>query len=298
MESCNRKGWLTPYRRWWPFILIIFLLCTGLLLQAPQLERWATVALVAITLLYAISMQEQAEASKRMADEMHESKIALGLAEKTRSLPAFLGRDYLDRSLSSPLHIPYGDAYNLKDVRVFVRTELETRGNESREKLRKRFINSTLEKGSWQNRYTHELSLELQRLGAMVLAGAIPVNLVLAFHGYSIIEDWGYCSPLLECKIRGTKTPMREIDIDQKMEIPFHRRHAEWLACAAAIYMSQYFKGGNLDELLLSFGNDMEGIREREKAIRESETELKVIPDGTQREIRELLELSCRAKAH
>lgn len=218
----------------------------------------------------------------------------LGLAEKTRNLPDFLGRDYLDRPLSSPLKIGDEEVSNLKDARVFVREELRRKEGETDEAARERFLNSTSAKGSWHNQYAHELSLELQRLGAMVLAGAIPVNLVLAFHGYSIIEDWGYCSKLVKDHIqRTTKSPTREVDIDgEKVTIPFHRRHAEWLACAAAIYMSRYFKGGNLDELLRDFGDNMENIRKCERALRKSETELKVIPRGTQKEIERLLDIA------
>lgn len=58
------------FSRWWPFFIVITLLCIGLVLRHPLLEQMAIIALVAITLLYAIFTHEQAEASKRMAEEM------------------------------------------------------------------------------------------------------------------------------------------------------------------------------------------------------------------------------------
>lgn len=61
-------------RRWWPFFIVIIALCIGLLLRHPLVEQMAIVALVAITMAYAIFVSEQAEASKKMAEEMMQQR--------------------------------------------------------------------------------------------------------------------------------------------------------------------------------------------------------------------------------
>lgn len=77
-ESSDRRAGINLSRlwRWWPFFIAIILLCIGLVLRHPLLEQMAIIALVAITVLYVIFTHEQVEASKRMAEEMRESRFA------------------------------------------------------------------------------------------------------------------------------------------------------------------------------------------------------------------------------
>jgi len=112
-ESSDRKVGikLSQVRRWWPFFIVIILLCIGLVLRHPLLEQMAIIALVAITLVYVIFTHEQAEASKRMADEMK-------LAREMQTMPSIIA--YFDNPRSTQLglvvkNIGHGAA---KDVRL------------------------------------------------------------------------------------------------------------------------------------------------------------------------------------
>lgn len=112
-ESTDRKVGinLSQVRRWGPFFTVIILLCIGLVLRHPLLEQMAIIALVAITLVYVIFTHEQAEASKRMADEIK-------LAREMQTMPSIIA--YFDNPRSTLLdlvvkNIGHGAA---KDVRL------------------------------------------------------------------------------------------------------------------------------------------------------------------------------------
>lgn len=68
--------WLHQLRRWWPFLLALVLLAVALYRIPTRFEQLALFALVAVTMAYAISAHEQAEASKRMTEEMKEQRLA------------------------------------------------------------------------------------------------------------------------------------------------------------------------------------------------------------------------------
>lgn len=97
-ESTDRKVGinLSQVRRWWPFFTVIILLCIGLVLRHPLLEQMAIIALVAITLVYVIFTHEQAEASKRMAEEMK-------LAREMQTMPSIIA--YFDNPRSTLLDL-------------------------------------------------------------------------------------------------------------------------------------------------------------------------------------------------
>lgn len=56
------------------FLIVIILLCIGLLIKHPLLEQMTMIALVAVTMVYAYSSYVQAEASKKMAEEMMQQR--------------------------------------------------------------------------------------------------------------------------------------------------------------------------------------------------------------------------------
>lgn len=96
---------------WWPGLLIIVLLCVGVIMNHPALQSWAVIALVLVTLIYAIFTREQAEASKRMAEEVK-------LTREVQTTPSIIA--YFDNPQSTLLdlvvkNIGYGAA---KDVRL------------------------------------------------------------------------------------------------------------------------------------------------------------------------------------
>jgi len=108
---------LRQVRRWWPFLVVIILLCIGLVLRHPLLEQMAIIALVTITLLYVIFTHEQAVASKRIAEEMK-------LAREMQTMPSIIA--YFDNPRSTLLdlvvkNISHGAA---KDVRLKIEPPL------------------------------------------------------------------------------------------------------------------------------------------------------------------------------
>lgn len=101
---------LSQVRRWWPFLIVIVLLCVGLVLRHPLLEQMAIIALVAITLVYAISTHEQAQEMK--------------LNREMQTTPSIIA--YFDNPRSTLLdlvvkNIGYGAA---KDVRLKIEPPL------------------------------------------------------------------------------------------------------------------------------------------------------------------------------
>jgi hypothetical protein len=186
------------------------------------------------------------------------------------NLPDFFRREYTDKHFNDPRTTADGTKLKtLRDARYFVQEKLES--VETREEARSQFIKNTKKRGLWENKFANELSIALEQVGAMVLAGAIPLRLVLALNGYQIIEDWGYCRRLVEDEICGTKNckPSRSPILkksDEKNPIFYHRRHGKWLAYAAIIYMSQNYKSGCLNDLISAIDNGgIKAIRTHEK---------------------------------
>ena len=82
-----------------------------------------------------------------------------------------------------------------------------------------------------ENRFCYALSLALEDVGHMALVGALPLDVVVSRAAPLIVEDWGYCRHLVQ-KIRGAwgakGSPIGS----------WERRHGEWLACVAAMYLA------------------------------------------------------------
>ena len=63
---------------------------------------------------------------------------------------------------------------------------------------RNEFVTKTLKYGTAENRFVAELSDVLERIGLMVITGALPIKPVLAFVGYNIVEDWTFCKQFVQ----------------------------------------------------------------------------------------------------
>lgn len=72
----KRHRFPQQHRQWWSYILALVLLAVALYLIPEQFERLALFALVAVTMAYAIFTHAQAEASKKMIEEMKEQRLA------------------------------------------------------------------------------------------------------------------------------------------------------------------------------------------------------------------------------
>ena len=205
--------------------------------------------------------------------------------EKIANLPEYLSKQYVDRVFEIRHKNGRRRTITLRDARLLAKRDISPRRGESIAAARHRFVAATLEVGSWQNRFAYEVSIGLEWVGAMVLSGAIPLVLVLSLDSLLIIEDWVYCKQLVANVIRGQQPPLPK-DRGYRPFVGFHRRHAEWLACAAAIYISDNWTSTQLDGLLPLLG-DSALIRSTEQAIRKFERPL--ISPSTRRELDHLL---------
>jgi hypothetical protein len=88
--------------------------------------------------------------------------------------------------------------------------------------------------GTWQNKFCYELSIALERLGAAVFTGVVPSRLVLCVASDQLIEDWLLLSDFIEAHRRRPGGATREL---RGEKLDYHRRHAEWLALLAGLWM-------------------------------------------------------------
>ena len=83
----------------------------------------------------------------------------------------------------------------------------------------------------------HELSHALEQLGALVMAGAIPLKFVLAHRAPRIIIDYLACQPVIE-----QERERFQIALSGRPSLLCQFRHGEWLAGAALTYMVVHWR--------------------------------------------------------
>lgn len=243
--------------------------------------EWATIAPV-VSSLAALATVIVAYLALRATIRF---RSELSLSEQIGNVPDLYVKEYLYRQFSTPLRVGTQELHTLKDARALAKEEITPRDNETPEQAKERFLNATLD-SNWENKFVYELSLALEQVGAMILVGAIPLELVLAINGDQIVDDWMYCSRFIEKRLRNPQVAPTSRVHDAK-NIYYHRRHGEWLAYAAAIWLFQKWEGGHLIDLEATFGN-VETMRKRELELRQVDSEL--IPETTQKSLRRILD--------
>ncbi|WP_048148329.1 hypothetical protein [Methanolacinia paynteri] len=204
----------------------------------------------------------------------------LSYPEKIANIQYFFSDEYLNRKFPVPLKIDDTVVSNLKEARSFAKKKIVPNGTEINEEALNQFISATL-RSEWENKFAYELSLSIQRVGVMVLAGAISLEFVLAVNGRQIVNDWLICSELVKKKIRvPTITKNGDGDVD------FQRRHGEWLAYASAIWLINNWEGKEIDLIRKRLGG-LEVIKKREEDLRNAEKDM--IHRTTKRSIKRLL---------
>ncbi|MBI5296598.1 MAG: hypothetical protein HY869_14060 [Chloroflexi bacterium] len=103
-------------------------------------------------------------------------------------------------------------------------------------------------RNTWQNATAFEIGVALERLGAAAFSGLLPLQLLLALYGDSIVDDW------LLCRSWIVSYRERESQIKNKQEISFYRRHAEWLALVAAVWLNNQWHYPNSTRLIKEYG--------------------------------------------
>jgi len=205
----------------------------------------------------------------------------LSLSEQMEQFSQVFMEIYLDREFYYPEES--GKKRTLKSCRK--------RAHNKMKKSEDEFFTNTLINGKWENTFAHQLSFSLNRVGALILSGALPLKTVLSLSALSIIEDWYFCQKLILQDMRQDDFDIySKIQKDGNNKIPYSRRHAEWLAYACGIWMYDNWEGGKLNKYLKYLGS-IEEVKKREKQIRQIESPL--IPELVKKQIRELLHVDA-----
>lgn len=196
----------------------------------------------------------------------------LSLREQIANVPEFIFKEYKNRELPSPLKANGKEFKTLFDVRDILRGTLK--------------VNSNSDLAEYKKIIYNEISRALQNIGLVTLVGAIPIRLVLPDIAAVIAEDWNYCRDFVEKELREDKIILKKKKELTDKQIHFSRRHGEWLACAAVIYLHRRrWRGAKVDIIFKPFGK-IEDIEKREQELRENEPDLS---KKTSKEIRKFL---------
>ena len=154
----------------------------------------------------------------------------------------------------------------------------------------KSFIKKTIKPDTEEGQFAEQFGLEIQRLGFRILCGAVPLLPVLSVYSVTILEDWSYCKIHIEKVIR-KKSPL-PFDIKPEFsEIDWSRRHGEWLACIAAVYLYKRSSGKKVSRLVALAG-EIDKLRVRARLLIEAERHSMFIDPRLCREVDLILELS------
>ncbi len=116
----------------------------------------------------------------------------------------------------------------------------------------------------------YELAISIQQMGISAYLGVIPLEPILAGNAAQVVSDWALVFDHI-CHVR--KKPFN------KLEVPFQRRHGEWLAliCYQWIVCQDYIANQDYQdyfEKFLAIYGDNDSIIKRELLIFNSEKEL------------------------
>lgn len=168
--------------------------------------------------------------------------------------------EYVDRKLVKPIYLGGKKCDTLKKARDAYRNQLRQR-DAGRQLLPKfddarlrefheksQVDNKPLRPQSNENVFAYSLSLGLNRLGGLTMVGCVHKEMVLALWGPQLVEDWIYCSALVNRLLRDTE--FWKLHSRNKDRVAFGRRHAEWLAIESALWLEGRWEGDVLKEAL------------------------------------------------
>lgn len=190
----------------------------------------------------------------------------VSLPDQLANIPEFFRSEYTDRKLVKILKVNDVEIDTLRNVRHIVHGEIMLLEPVKLQDYLDDFAERTLNPNVWLSKFAYEVSLALQSVGAMVLAGAIPLTWVMEMNGVQFIEDWGYCQRLVREKVR-SDNQLHPKNGATAAWLGYQRRHGEWLAYAAALYISRHWEGERLIRSIDYIGG-LKEIRKREKQIR------------------------------
>ena len=134
-----------------------------------------------------------------------------------------------------------------RDLRTYIRGRVTetTTGRQSPDHFTL-FVEQSCVKNTDEWKVIERLALEIQRLGFRVIRGAVPMQALLAGNGPNIVEDWGYCCEHVKIQHKDSTDMQARVD----PSVQFSRRHGEWLALVASLYLRRNWQGDRIKYLL------------------------------------------------
>jgi hypothetical protein len=218
------------------------------------LSNWLDIAVLVVTVFVGIILA-------------YHFRKELSFPEQVANVPELLNREYVYREIRID-----DKNFSLEDIRRRMRTK-------PAEAIEKEILDT--ESLPESNRFAYEASVGLQRIGIMILLGAIPIKLVVPTIGKLIVEDWRYCSKLIE------KLRQDDLTLKANKNIQYSRRHAEWLAYASALYIYNNWQGNLTTKIKQLFGDRL-SMEKRERELRNAEGKL-ILSKKAKKEIEEML---------
>ncbi len=155
------------------------------------------------------------------------------------------------------------------DVRNLVRRHLRFNYIESGDdyEQRKRALLEFWERAkkelTWEKTACYNLTGSLQDLGILVRTGALPASYVFMSAGRHVIEEWVYGMETVYGDFRKPAHNVAVPGADGLPELGAMRRHAEWLACACAIYWHNHYTDGYLNFFIAEMDRACKGRNQR-----------------------------------
>lgn len=219
---------------------------------------------------------------------------AMRRQEQVNNIPRLFLEEYVDAKIARPIQVPDTDGgttlTTLQEARECVRCLARDRG------AWEGFLERSRDERKWENRIAYEISLAIQKVGASVFVGAIPLDFVLATGATQIVSDWGYCHRLVQ-RIRDDFPPLEATRFYLAKQVGYHRRHGEWLAYVAAIWLHQKWGSVELQQFLDAtvpispdknrMNNQIAIIRERLDRIQQADQD--ILSDATAQQLKKIL---------
>lgn len=151
--------------------------------------------------------------------------------------------------------VTYDELRTAKRVALSERLALEDeigreRAAKAWERLTRVLPHGTSRRPAALNRIAFYLAEALQLLGLACYTGDVALARVLVNLGDAIVDDWYVC----ERWVSTYRSSQSLLNPGMRKDVAYHRRHGEWLALAAALYMYEKWKYDPAARLLQVWG--------------------------------------------
>jgi len=195
----------------------------------------------------------------------------------------YIVREYLEREfkMTQPPAIHGKIVRSLREAKQHARKEYE----QNPEKWDKASRRSNL--GAWQNAVAFETAWVLENLGATVFSGALPLGIALAIVGDVVIDDWILCRSWVN-SYREDEKAISQVQTTHTPGVHYHRRHAEWLALIATLWMTRHWRYPNCD-LIADWYGGKQNLPQKIRALSRADGAL--MPQTVRHEVKSLTKI-------